>query len=99
MLEKQIQSIAESGATVVVSGGKFGDMSLHYLNKFGLMGVRLNSKFDVRRLCKTVAATALPKIVRYSSYPERYDHSHHILLGKNVILVIFIAVYFTLGKK
>ena len=47
---------------VIVAGGKFGDMALHYVNKHGLMAVRLLSKFDLRRLCKTVGATALPRL-------------------------------------
>lgn len=63
LLETQIKAIADSGATVVVSGGKFGDMALHYMNKYNLMAVRIPSKFDLRRLCKTVGATALPKLV------------------------------------
>ena len=48
LLESQIKALAESGATVVVSGGKIGDMALHYLNKYNLMAVRLTSKWDVR---------------------------------------------------
>lgn len=56
-LEKQIKEIADSGVTVVVAGAKFGDMALHFLNKYGVMAVRLNSKFDLRRLAKTVNAT------------------------------------------
>jgi len=63
LLESQIQAIAASGATVVVAGGKFGDLALHFLNKYGMMAVRLNSKFDVRRICKAVNATALPRLV------------------------------------
>jgi len=62
LLEKQIKAIADSGAKVVVSGGKVGDMALHFLNKYGLMAVRLTSKWDVRRLCKSVGATPLPKL-------------------------------------
>lgn len=63
LLENQIKAIAESGASVVVAGGKFGDMALHYMNKYDLMAVRVPSKFDLRRLCKTVGATALSKLV------------------------------------
>lgn len=63
MLESQIKAIADAGADVVVGGAKFGDMALHYLNKYGLMGVRLTSKWDVRRLSKAVGATALPRMV------------------------------------
>ena len=39
LLENQIKAIADSGAKVVVSGGKIGDMALHYLNKYNLMAV------------------------------------------------------------
>lgn len=63
LLENQIKAISESGASVVVAGGKFGDMALHYMNKYNLMAVRVPSKFDLRRLCKTVGATALSKLV------------------------------------
>lgn len=62
LLENQIKAIADSGVKVVVSGGKIGDMALHYLNKYDLMAVRLNSKWDLRRLCKSVGATPLPKV-------------------------------------
>lgn len=63
LLEKQIKSISDSGAKVVVSGSKFGDMALHYLNKFNIMAVRLNSKFDLRRLSKSIGATVLPRLI------------------------------------
>lgn len=65
LLEEQIKSLAEQGVDVVVSGGKFGDLALHYMNKYELLAVRLQSKFDVRRVCKTVNATALPKLVSH----------------------------------
>jgi T-complex protein 1 subunit theta len=62
LLEAQIKAIADSGAKIVVSGGNIGDLALHYLNKYNLMAVRLTSKWDVRRLCKAVGATPLPKM-------------------------------------
>ncbi|XP_045449571.1 T-complex protein 1 subunit theta [Melitaea cinxia] len=62
LLEKQIKDIADAGVKVVVAGAKFGDMALHFLNKYGVMAVRLNSKFDLRRLAKTVNATVLPRL-------------------------------------
>lgn len=37
-------------------------MALHYLNKYGIMAVRLNSKFDLRRLSKAVGGTVLPRL-------------------------------------
>lgn len=61
-LEEQIKAIADTGAGVVVSGGKIGDMALHFINKYGMMAVRLTSKWDVRRLARATGATALPRM-------------------------------------
>ncbi len=63
LLEDQIKSLKMAGIDVVVSGGKFGDLALHYMNKYDMMAVRLQSKFDVRRVAKTTNAVALPKLV------------------------------------
>lgn len=62
LLEEQIKAIAETGTKVIVAGGKFGDMALHFINKYNMMAVRLNSKFDLRRLAKTVNGTVLPRL-------------------------------------
>ncbi|CAH1173507.1 unnamed protein product [Phaedon cochleariae] len=62
LLEIQIKAIADTGVKVIVAGSKFGDMAMHYLNKYGIMAVRLNSKFDLRRLSKTVGGTVLPRL-------------------------------------
>lgn len=61
-LENQIKAIADAGTGVIVSGGKVGDMALHYINKYGMMVVRLVSKWDIRRLAKATGATALPRM-------------------------------------
>ncbi|ODM99177.1 T-complex protein 1 subunit theta [Orchesella cincta] len=62
LLEKRVKAIADSGANVVVAGGKIGDMAMHYFNKYNLMAVRLLSKFDLRRVCKATNASAYPKL-------------------------------------
>nr|KAF6269174.1 chaperonin containing TCP1 subunit 8 [Pipistrellus kuhlii] len=62
LMDAQVRAIADTGANVVVTGGKVADMALHYANKYNVMLVRLNSKWDLRRLCKTVGATALPRL-------------------------------------
>ena len=64
MLEEQIKAIKDSGVDVIVSGGKIGDLALHYINKYKMMAVRLTSKWDVRRLCKAVGATPLPRMTK-----------------------------------
>jgi len=66
-LEKQIKSIVGTGVNCIVSGGKVGEMALHFCNKFNVLVVRLNSKFDLRRLCRSVGATILPKFTTPTS--------------------------------
>uniref|UniRef100_A0A2P2HX97 T-complex protein 1 subunit theta n=1 Tax=Hirondellea gigas TaxID=1518452 RepID=A0A2P2HX97_9CRUS len=66
-LEAQVKALSESGINVMVAGGKIGDLSLHYLNKYDIMAVRITSKWDLRRLCRTVGAVILPKLCLPSS--------------------------------
>ncbi|KAM8835216.1 T-complex protein 1 subunit theta isoform 1-T1 [Synchiropus picturatus] len=78
MMETQVKAIKEAGANVVVTGGKVADMALHYANKYDLMVVRLNSKWDLRRLCKTVGAVALPRMT--APTPEEMGHCDSVYL-------------------
>ena len=64
---------AAPGATVIVSGGKVGELYLHYCNKYNLLVVRLMSKWDLRRLCKAIGATPLPRIT-----PPTAEEAGHV---------------------
>ncbi|CAK8672365.1 unnamed protein product [Clavelina lepadiformis] len=72
LMESQIKGIVATGVNVIVSGGKVSDLALHFANKYKVMVVRLNSKWDLRRLCKTVNATALPRLTPPT--PEETGH-------------------------
>ncbi|CAF0914024.1 unnamed protein product [Rotaria sp. Silwood1] len=61
-IETHIKSLADAGINVIVSGGKVGEMALHFLNKYKIMAIRLQSKFDLRRVAKTVDAVVLPQL-------------------------------------
>uniref|UniRef100_A0A2I2YPM0 T-complex protein 1 subunit theta n=1 Tax=Gorilla gorilla gorilla TaxID=9595 RepID=A0A2I2YPM0_GORGO len=81
-----IKAIADTGANVVVTGGKVEDMALHYANKYNMMLVKLNSKWDLRRLCKTVGATALPRLTppvleEMGHCDRRWHHFYHSTSG------------------
>merc|ERR1712170_34088 len=75
-VEEQVRSIAEAGCSVIVTGGKVGELYLHYCNKFNLLVVHLMSKWDLRRLCKAVGATPLPRITVPT--PEEAGHCDSI---------------------
>jgi T-complex protein 1 subunit theta len=61
-MEKVIKEIADSGTQVVVCNGKIGELAMHFLERYGLMVVKLNSKFDVMRICKVVNAAPVLRL-------------------------------------
>lgn len=72
LFEKHVKEIVDTGVNCIVTGGKVSDLGLHFANKYKLMIIRLNSKFDLRRLCKTVKGTALPRLT--APTPEEIGH-------------------------
>ena len=46
----------------IFAGGSISEISRHYLNQHNIMGVSVGSKFDLRRICKTLNATALVRV-------------------------------------
>jgi len=71
-MEAIIKSIADTGAKIVVSGGAIGEMALHFIERYGMMAVKVLSKFDMRRLCKAVGATGLARLG--APTPEEMGH-------------------------
>jgi T-complex protein 1 subunit theta len=61
-LDKLIGSIAATGAKVVIANGTVSEMALHFLNKYNLMVIKIMSKFEIRRICGAVGATAVVKL-------------------------------------
>jgi len=57
-MENLIKSIVDMGVNVVVVGGSIGEMALHYFEKYKVLVVKSMSKFEVKRLCKSIGAQA-----------------------------------------
>lgn len=57
-LEEYIKSIYDTGARVILSGGAIGEMAMHFIEKFNMMAIRVPSKFELMRLCKSTNTTA-----------------------------------------
>ena len=64
--EKQMEGIVkelhDSGLRVVVAGSTVGELTLHYLNRMGILVIKVLSKFELRRLCRVVGATPLARL-------------------------------------
>lgn len=57
-MEEIIEGIASTGVKVVIANGSISEMALHFLDKFQIMVIKIQSKFDLRRICGAIGATA-----------------------------------------
>lgn len=61
-IHDMIKQISESGAKVIVSGGSIGELALHFIERYGLMVIKIDSKFQLRRVCKATGAVPLVRL-------------------------------------
>ncbi|PKI34076.1 hypothetical protein CRG98_045533 [Punica granatum] len=61
-VEELIRGVVESGAKVIVSGAAVGEMALHFCERYKLMVLKISSKFELRRFCRTTGAVAMLKL-------------------------------------
>jgi T-complex protein 1 subunit theta len=61
-MEEMIAAIAATGVKAVVCNGSISEMALHFLDKFGLLVVKIPSKFELRRICGALSATPVVRL-------------------------------------
>ncbi|TPX17363.1 uncharacterized protein E0L32_012170 [Thyridium curvatum] len=61
-LEAAIKELHDVGLRVVIAGSTVGDLALHYLNRYGILVIKILSKFELRRACRVVGATPLARL-------------------------------------
>ncbi|KAG8630226.1 hypothetical protein KVT40_001845 [Elsinoe batatas] len=61
-MENAVKELYDSGLRVVVAGSTVGELAMHYLNRFGILVIKVLSKFELRRLCRVVGATPLARL-------------------------------------
>lgn len=61
-MEKFVQGLAEAGVTVVIGSGSISELSLHFFEKYKIFVLKLMSKWELRRLAKSVGATPVVKL-------------------------------------
>ncbi|KAK4169367.1 chaperonin Cpn60/TCP-1 family [Cladorrhinum sp. PSN259] len=61
-LEAAIKELHDVGIRVVVAGSTVGELAMHYLNRYGILVIKILSKFELRRVCRVVGATPLARL-------------------------------------
>lgn len=61
-LEASIKEIHDVGIRVIIAGSTVGELAMHYLNRYGILVIKILSKFDLRRICRVVGATPLARL-------------------------------------
>uniref|UniRef100_A0A6B2L166 CCT-theta n=1 Tax=Arcella intermedia TaxID=1963864 RepID=A0A6B2L166_9EUKA len=88
-LEAKIKSIAESGVTLVVSGGNIGELPMHFLEKYKLMVLKTQSKFEMRRVCQVTNCKPMMRIAGPSAEEMGYiDECVVEEIGGTVVTVL-----------
>ncbi|KAG6507647.1 hypothetical protein ZIOFF_032998 [Zingiber officinale] len=82
-VEELVKAVVDSGAKVVVSGAAVGDMALHFCERYKLMVLKISSKFELRRFCRTTGAVALLKLSQPNPDELGYADSISVTLVKN----------------
>jgi T-complex protein 1 subunit theta len=61
-MEKIVKEIVDSGVQAVICGGSISDMAVHYFDKYKILVFRVMSKFELRRIAKSVGAGLLVRL-------------------------------------
>ncbi|TKY46197.1 T-complex protein 1 subunit theta [Spatholobus suberectus] len=72
-VEELIKAVADSGAKVIVSGGAVGEMALHFCERYKLMVLKISSKFELRRFCRTTGSVAVVCTFSLFGYIKRFS--------------------------
>lgn len=93
-MEEVIESIAATGVKVVIANGSISEMAQHFLDKFEIMVVKIQSKFDLRRICGAVRATAAVRLGPPT--PEEIGEcSLYVAVG--LLMCLFVLVMYADG--
>ena len=88
-MEEIVSSIAATGVKMVVTGGNLSDMALHFLDKHNMICLKISSKWELRRLCQAVNATALVRLG--PPMPDEMGHARSVQqkeIGSRPVTVI-----------
>ena len=61
-MEKFISALAEAGVNVVVCSSAIAEVAIHFFEKYKIMVLKIMSKFEIKRIAKSVGAIPIVKL-------------------------------------
>lgn len=61
-MEEHIREIKDAGIDVLIANGTISDIAQHFCNKYEILTLRVPSKWDTRRICRTLGAQAMARL-------------------------------------
>ena len=60
--EEYVKSMATAGVNVVVCQGSMSELAIHFFEKYGIMALKIMSKWELKRIARAVGATPIVKL-------------------------------------
>lgn len=76
--ERFIQGLAEAGVTVVIGSGSISELALHFFEKYKIFTLKLMSKWELKRIAKSVGAVAVVKLG--TPTPEELGYADEVVV-------------------
>lgn len=76
--EKFVKGLAEAGINVVIGTGSISDMALHYFEKYKIFTLKLMSKWEMRRIARSIGASPVVKLA--TPTPEELGTANEVYL-------------------
>lgn len=67
-----IKGLAEAGVQVVVGSGSMSELAVHFFEKYGIMAIKIMSKWELKRIARAVGATPIVKLTTPSAEEMGY---------------------------
>lgn len=79
-MEKIVKDIVDAGVKAVIVGGSVSNMAIHFLDRYKILILRTLSKFELRRIAKSVGATPLTRLG--TPLPEELGYADKIAVDE-----------------
>lgn len=77
-MENFVKGLAEAGINVVVASGSISEVALHFFEKYKILTIKIMSKFELKRIAKSVGASAVVKL--QTPTPEEIGRANEVVV-------------------